>query len=502
MRRRRATDASAPQSLDRGDRIAAHRLADAEIAREERVRPAERAHREVRRRPRADARQRHERGGRRLRIRAALELQRARGGGARQPEERFRPRARQPDRRDLAHARVRDTSRLGEAAHQSRVARPHERAEAFREPSRERRRARDRHLLPEHRAHRALESVERARHPQPRIAPERRLQQRVLPERARDHGRLRVEVEEPAQPHRDLHQRARERGRHAREERVTPVGAPHGDRARRASHADHAPVLALAHRLHARDGARTEELQQRVPRERRAVVQAQRDRVRGVGAALLPPDGAGIPPEAFREQRVEAAHTAEAAREGDVRERQSRVVEELLRERQPLRLRELDGRHPDRGLHRAAQVTGGHAELPRERVDRSFVQEPALDEPDRARHEPRQRVVVPRAGRDLRPAPEARAESRALRFRRGAVERAAVPPRRPRAADRPAVDARRRHAHEERAVEARVAREERLEAPVGVEHHAPDVAHPRTAVWPFSDMAANQSAGISNAAIR
>ena len=54
----------------------------------------------------------------------------------------------------------------------------------------------------------------------------------------------------------------------------------------------------------------------------------------------------GIKPIAGFKQRVEAPYAAEARGEGDVGELEGGLAEQPLGEQQPLRLRELDRRHP------------------------------------------------------------------------------------------------------------------------------------------------------------
>ena len=182
-----------------------------------------------------------------------------------------------------------------------------------------------------------------------------------------------------------------------------------------------AAVDVAAHQLDAGDGARAEEARASPP-SRRA------DGSRGVSVSVVgaarprrraAPQARGRRGRSARGTRVEAAHAAEPARERDLGQRQRRVVRaSCLRDRQPARLRQLDGRDAERRVHRAPEVPRRHAELAGERLERALVERARLDAAPSPRPRGaarRRRGAEPR--RQLGPAAEAGAEPVALRLR-------------------------------------------------------------------------------------
>src|SRR6185295_7751702 len=103
--------------------------------------------------------------------------------------------------------------------------------------------------------------------------------------------------------------------------------------------------------------AAAEECEEVLPRERGPVFEA-KDDLRTVAAGIE--RFANVrrwAAKAIVKQAVEATNALEAGCERDVRERQPRVVQELLCQRKPLRLRVLDRRDAELRLHRAAEMT-------------------------------------------------------------------------------------------------------------------------------------------------
>ena len=145
-------------------------------------------------------------------------------------------------------------------------------------------------------------------------------------------------------------------------------------------HRDASRVRVGADVLDAGHGARAQELQQALPVVRWPVGQLERER-RGQPAALgVRPKPSRRHPVAGPEQRVEAAHAREPARERDLGHRKRRVGQQALREQQPVRLRVLDRRDAVLGLEDAAQVATRHAHALREMLDPARVEHAVLDQ--------------------------------------------------------------------------------------------------------------------------
>jgi hypothetical protein len=132
--------------------------------------------------------------------------------------------------------------------------------------------------------------------------------------------------------------------------------------------------------------------------------------------------------------------------------------EQPLGEQEPLRLRVFDRRDAELRVEDPPQVAARHAHARRQMLDAALVEHAVLDQVDGALREPRDRVDARIAGRELRPAAQARPI--AFDFGSGGAreEVAILAARQAHRAHRPAIDARRRHADEESAVEARIVR--------------------------------------------
>src|SRR5262249_24900034 len=147
---------------------------------------------------------------------------------------------------------------------------------------------------------------------------------------------------------------------------------------------------------------------------------------------------------ACSEQRVESAQTLETARVRHLRHRETGVRQQMLREQQAMRLRELDRRHTQLELERSPQLATGDPELARQCVDALAIERARGNARRGGLRESRYRVDASEARRQLRTTAQTGPISSALRG--GCIrEEPAVPAeRRARGADRPAVDARRR----------------------------------------------------------
>ena len=286
----------------------------------------QRAQREVMRGPRSDPRQGGRIGDEPIEI-AAVEPERARGDRGRDPVDRIGARGRQPDRADPRRASSDDLRGRREPRRQA-IARRCERAtERGGEPAGERRRSCDRHLLPEQRADRRLEAVDRSRDAQAGTLRDEAREQRIAAEHASNHIRSRVEIEHSTHPCDERHEDAHERRLDREHERIAIARRPKLDDPDRAIEVNDPAIAPVMHLLDARNRARGEEAEDRGEVIRRAIVEAQleqrtaRDRIDVLAAQL-----AGCASHHLREHRVEPAHAAVAGRERDVGQRQRGVL--------------------------------------------------------------------------------------------------------------------------------------------------------------------------------
>nr|WP_276602998.1 hypothetical protein [Nannocystis pusilla] len=237
-----------------------------------------------------------------------------------------------------------------------------------------------------------------------------------------------VEVEESAQAGDDRHQLRGELGREAHAQRRASRIGVDAQPADAAAERDDAGVAVVVDVLDAGDLAPAQEPEQRGPVERRPVVETQLDRVTGRDLGALAPQRRRRPAEALLHERVEAAHAGEPGRICDLRERQRGVLQQLLGEREPPRLRQLDRRRPELRLERAPQVTPADAEAPGQRVDRTVVEVAGVDARERGGGEPRQGVDRRPPRRELGPAAQAGTKADALGLGGAAKELAAAAP--------------------------------------------------------------------------
>src|SRR3989441_1119417 len=249
-----------------GPPAVAERAPEPQVGRREGVGLAEGAHRDVVRRPRADAEHGGEARDRVLEPARGVEHELSARHGAGKPADGRGPATREADRGE-----VRVGERLGPREEmREAVLRPVVRStEGAYETPGERGRAAYRHLLAEHGAHRQLEGVPRPGHAQPGAAGDERRQLGAPREVVRDPYRVGVEVEEAPRALHDLAQALGARAPDAHHELQLARGRAHRDRARRISERDRPPVGAARDRLDAGRGARREEGEQPRPVERR-----------------------------------------------------------------------------------------------------------------------------------------------------------------------------------------------------------------------------------------
>src|SRR6266403_5843497 len=207
--------------------------------------------------------------------------------------------------------------------------------------------------------------------------------------------------------------------------------------------------------------------------------------LRSIRTAAHPPRTQTI---ARFEQGVETPHAAEAAGKGDLRQAQPGFAEQALRQQQPLRLRQLDRRYPELGLGHPPQVAVADPERRREIADFGAGKCVLFDAGDGRADQPAYRIDRREARRALRPASQARPESRAFRGRCTGIEAHIAALRRTRRANWTAINAGRRDGHEKPPVESTVAGAHRTKTSIGIEFHGCRIAKTGSEYSPFSDL--------------
>ena len=220
-------------------------------------------------------------------------------------------------------------------------------------------------LLPEDRADRHLEPVERAGDAQAGVRGDERREDAVLPEVARDHVGPRLEIEQRAHAPEQGGQGGRQALGQLQRERRAVLRARHPDPPGVRAEPHRARVRVVRHPLDAGELARAQEREHARPVVGRAVRQAQRQRQRRgrrgavrAGAAAQPRRRHAV---AAAEGVVEAAHAREAARERHLGHGQRRLGEQLLREQQTARQHELDRRDAQLLVDDAAELARARA---------------------------------------------------------------------------------------------------------------------------------------------
>ena len=178
----------------RGSARRLERAAEPEISRGERVRLAERAERDVLRRPRPDAGHGTEALLEIVQAAGSGELDLLRVDGGRERPDRVRARAGNADSGEVRSGeRGRRRENVRQAVRASAGQRPSERLD---EPSRESPRAAYGNLLPENRANGDLERIPGAGHAKSRAGRDERREERIAAQHGADRERIRVDVED------------------------------------------------------------------------------------------------------------------------------------------------------------------------------------------------------------------------------------------------------------------------------------------------------------------
>ena len=206
---------------------------------------------------------------------------------------------------------------------------------------------------------------------------------------------------------------------------------------------NNAAIDAVAHLFDAGDGARSEEGEQRVPVEGRAIGKAQDEWSSSGGDDGAAAQLAGRALVEREEGVVEAADAAEACGHGDGGHGQARFVQKLLGEEHAARLRDGQGRCADVLIEEAAELTLAHAERGGELLDRcaGAVERALCNAGHGAADGAGGAAPCGRVRRDLRAAAEAGAEAGLLGSGGGQKEAAVFAHGRARGTDGAAVDA-------------------------------------------------------------
>ena len=172
-----------------------------------------------------------------------------------------------PSERDLVHAGgghpLRHRAQTIEPGHVG-----HDRlAEALRKPARDGGSGADRHLLAQNGANRELESVERARHAEPRVRRDGVGEERVFAQVILDHIGPRGKIEQMAKAAEQGGKRGHERAGQLHLERAARRGVPHPDPAGGRAEPDSPRVRVVFDDLHTLERAPAEEVQQCPPVE-------------------------------------------------------------------------------------------------------------------------------------------------------------------------------------------------------------------------------------------
>ena len=331
------------------------------------VGPAQRAHRDVLRRPVADARQRFQQrdGGRH--IDAAMQLQLPAVYGTRQRDDGGLPLPHDTDASERIAAALYQRGCSRKQTVQLRPGRFKRCAETQGQPLGQRAGSCHRDLLPKHGAHRQLEAAKGARHAQAIALREARMQRGV------DGLRVGVEVEQRA--HTANHQRQHLAQRIADfqpqlrarlvEAKAQPASVQRAARFNAEGAHDAGAVPGARHRFNPVDGALAKKSQHRRHVVGRAIAEPHGDagraalRLASAFAAQL----SRVEPVVLCERRVEAPHAGKAAGQRDFGDRQLRVGQQLFGRQQPPRLQILQRRDAELHLENAPQVAGADAHL-------------------------------------------------------------------------------------------------------------------------------------------
>ena len=325
------------------------------------------------------------------------------------------------------------------------------------QPSGERPRASDRHLLAQYGADSELVAVDVSSHPASRREAHESSEQRIVAQRLRHAPRVGVEVEQRA---RALHRRGQVAQILQPIARVhVPSGGAQLDDAAPLRQTQAPPVDAVVHLLDARHRAQAQERDQPIRVQRRSVRESQRQRVVLLRVLSLLRPRAQLTRrhrEHFSHRRVELAHALKARGERDACDRHSRRLEQDASGLRALCSSEREWPGADRRHQLTVDMALGVAQAGGEAADALAVDHPVCDQAHRASDEVRAQIPIGRARRRIGTAALARAKASRLCRRRGREEANVLAFGCARRTTRTAVDPRRLHTTEDPPVKARI----------------------------------------------
>ncbi len=278
-------------------------------------------------------------------------------------------------------------------------------------------------------------------------------------------------IEHPPHPRDDLWQRRHIRKSHRD---VDSVLVRQRDAYHAAGVADRnrAPVDIARDSFDTGNGALAKKRQHRIPVIGRPIGETDRQRAGfALGLVADMPQRRRRTSEHLQKGFVEPADAVETRRQRDLGHRQRRLVDQLLGQQNPSRLRHRDRRRPDMLAKQPPQLARADAQPICKPLDIGLIEAASLDQSERARHGVGGTAPERKIGRRFRPAAQTWAKARLLRRRRRGIERYVLEFRGARRANRPAVDAGGFDTHEQPAVEAGIAGRNRAVAGGAVHIH-------------------------------
>ncbi len=267
------------------------------------------------------------------------------------------------------------------------------------------------------------------------------------------------------------------------------VGRRNADHAAVRADRNSAPVDIVSDSLNAGNGACAQKRQHGLPIIGRPIGETDRQRAGfALGAVAEMPQRRRRTPEHLQKSFVEPADAVEARRQRDLGHRQRCLVNQLLGQQHPPRLRHRDRRRPDMLAEQPPQLSRADAEPVGKALDISLVEAAGFDQGERARHGVAGAAPEREIGRCFRPAAQAWAKAGLLGRRRGRIERYILEFRGAGGANRPAVDAGGFDAHEQPAIEAGITGRDGAVAGGAVHIHHRSIVHCSELVSRFSDI--------------
>ena len=432
-------------------------LAQAQVGVRKRVRPRKGAHGDVLRGPFANAGKVAKLPQRSFEAISRFEMQLATLDGLCQKDERFCAPPGDSQLTNVARARAGDSRSSWEKIAQRRDGSFDRGAEPGRKPAGQSARASDGNLLAENRAHCHLETAKTSGNTQAGAL------LREWAERKTDGRWIGKQIEEPLDPFQHDGANGNERIGKPHRKHLSIGLVPDFDKAAvfgiLAAYPDRSKVSAVLHGFDLRNRAAREKCEQSFPIKWRTIAESER-KFGGIFRRLPAMRFAEFRrshPVTFLERGVESPETVEAAGQGDRRDRQARVREQLLCEQQALRLPILDGRDAEFILKHPAHLAVRDPHLAGQFLEGMLGEKILADEIGGGPGKLAADFHGARAGREFRAAAFAGPEAGHFRLRRMAEETAVFLQRGFHPANGPAINAGGLDGDEKAPVETRVA---------------------------------------------